>query len=85
MTSADIVQLAKRQLEAITGVTADTVSRFDRSPEGWALHIDMVEHRAIPRTHDLIARYEVALDEAGNLLRWRRTMRSQRGQIMEEA
>ncbi|MCQ4161672.1 gas vesicle protein [Roseomonas sp. GC11] len=86
MDTAALVARAKQQLEALLGLPTDTVSRFDRAPEGgWALGLDMLEHSAIPRTHDLIARYEIELDEEGTLRRWKRTARTQRGQLLEES
>lgn len=83
MTPTDIVAQARRQLEALTGLPADTVSRFDRGEAGWTLGVDMIEHRSIPRTNDLIAAFEVLLDETGNLVRWRRTGRHLRSQSAE--
>lgn len=83
MTPADIVDQARRQLEALTGLPADTVSRFDRGETGWTLGVDMIEHRSIPRTNDLITAFEVLLDERGNLIRWRRTGRHVRNQAIE--
>jgi hypothetical protein len=85
MTPADIVVQARRQLEALTGLPADTVSRFDRGESGWTLTMDMVEHRAIPRTNDLIAVFEVLLDDGGNLIHWHRTGRHLRNQSAESA
>jgi hypothetical protein len=76
----DLIEQTKRQMAAMTGLPPDTVSRFDRAGEGWALGIDMLEHRSVPRTQDLLASFEVVLDEGGNVTRWRRTGRFVRGQ-----
>jgi len=84
MELTEIVETAKRQMVAITGLPADTVARLDRAEDGWAVAIDMLEHRAIPRTHDLIAAFEVTLDDGGKVVRWKRTGRFQRGQSREE-
>jgi hypothetical protein len=85
MSPAAIVDQARRQLETLTGLSADTVSRFDRGESGWTLGVDMIEHRAIPRTNDLIAAFEVLLDDGGNLIRWHRTGRHLRNQSAESA
>ncbi len=82
MTIADpasLVEETKRQMAIITGLSADTVSRFDRAECGWMLDIDMLEHRSVPRTQDLLSSFEVSLDEAGHVLSWRRTSRFVRG------
>jgi hypothetical protein len=82
MTETDLTTLVedtKRQMRAITGLPADTISRCDRSEEGWMLNIDMLEHKSVPRTQDLLASFEVVLDDAGHVTRWRRTGRFVRG------
>jgi hypothetical protein len=79
MDVTEIVERTKRQMASITGLSPETVARFDREDTGgWSVAIDMVEHRAIPRTNDLLASFEVKLDPLGNVLRWRRLGRFQR-------
>jgi len=75
-----ILTQTKQQMAAITGLTPETVARFDREDEGWCVAIDMVEHRAIPRTNDLLASFEVKLDADGNVRTWKRTGRFLRSQ-----
>ncbi len=77
---AALVEAAKRQMTEITGLPTDTVSRCDRSEEGWMLNVDMLEHRSVPRTQDLLASFEVAVDPQGQVTRWRRTGRFVRAQ-----
>ena len=79
-TISSLVEDTKRQMAAITGLPPDTISRCDRSEDGWMLDIDMLEHRSVPRTQDLLATFEVALDDGGQVTRWRRTGRFVRGQ-----
>ncbi len=81
MDVTEIVERTKRQMASITGLAPETVARFDREETGgWSVAIDMIEHRAIPRTNDLLASFEVKLDPLGNVMRWRRLGRFQRGQ-----
>ena len=77
---ASLVEDTKRQMTSITGLQYDTISQFDPAEDGWTLVIDMLEHRSIPRTQDLLCSFEVALDHAGHVTRWRRTGRFTRGQ-----
>jgi hypothetical protein len=83
MTVTDLVERCKRQMEAITGLHPDAVSRLDRSADGWTLGIDMLEHRSVPRTQDLLAAYEVAIDPDGEVLTWKRVSRFTRAQGTE--
>ncbi len=76
-----ILTQTKRQMAAITGLVPETIARFDSEEAGgWSVAIDMVEHRAIPRTNDLLASFEVKLDHEGNVTRWKRTGRFLRSQ-----
>jgi hypothetical protein len=80
ITLIDLADETKRQMAAITGLTPDTISRLDRVEGGWALSIDMLEHRSIPRTQDLLASFEVKLDDEGKVASWHRIGRFVRGQ-----
>ena len=77
---ASLVESTKKQKSAITGMEYDTISEFDQAADGWSVVIDMLEHRSIPRTQDLLSTFEVTLDAAGQVTRWKRTGRSTRGQ-----
>jgi len=83
MEVTELIERTKRQMAAITGLMPETVSRLDRSDAGWNLGIDMLEHRSIPRTHDLLASFDVAIDDDGIIQRWRRTGRFVRCQQIE--
>ncbi len=76
----NLVESTKRQMASITGLLPDTISRFDQAEEGWTMAIDMLEHRSVPRTQDLLASFEVVLDGSGQVIRWQRTGRFVRGQ-----
>jgi hypothetical protein len=83
MDVTDLVERTKRQMASITGLSPETVSRCDRSDEGWSVAIDMLEHRAIPRTQDLIASFDVDVDDTGTIRRWKRTGRFVRCQPID--
>ena len=75
-----LVENTKLRMAAMTGLEYDTISQLDPSEGGWKMVIDMLEHRSIPRTQDLLSSFEVVLDGAGELVRWKRTGRYTRGQ-----
>jgi hypothetical protein len=83
MTMTELIARTKKQMEDITGLAPETVSRLDRAEGGWNVGIDMLEHRSIPRTYDLLASFEVSLDENGNIQTWHRTGRFVRCQQTE--
>jgi hypothetical protein len=81
MTSLQIVQKAKEQLNALTGLKPDTVSKMLRSGDGWRVVVEMVELKVVPDSKDLLATYETMLDGEGNVLSYERTARYRRGEI----
>lgn len=83
MDVTELIERTKKQMALITGLSPETVSRLDRAETGWNIGIDMLEHRSIPRTHDLLASFDVAIDEDGTVQRWRRTGRFVRCQQVE--
>ncbi len=76
----NLVDEAKRQMTSITGLSPDAVSKLDRNDGGWTVSMDMLEHRSVPRTQDLLASYDVTLDDEGLVKGWQRTGRFVRGQ-----
>ena len=83
MTMTELIERTKQQMAVITGLSPETVNRLDPSETGWNVGIDMLEHRSIPRTHDLLANFEVTLDGGGNITCWRRVGRFVRCQQAE--
>lgn len=84
MNGAQIVQVAKEQLTMLTGLKPDTVSGLRRDDHGWHVTIDMIEMKRVPDSGDVLAIYEVSLDDKGDLLAYRRTRRYHRGQVEKE-
>ena len=46
--------------------------------------MDLIELKRIPESTDVLASYEALLDDEGNLLRYQRTRRYLRQEIMEQ-
>jgi len=80
ITLSELIARTKLQMQAITGMAPETVSRLDRADDGWNVGIDMVEHQAVPRTYDLLASFDVVLDNTGEIRCWHRTGRFIRNQ-----
>lgn len=70
------VELTGKDLEGIVGVSRDG----DR----WTVRIELVELRRIPSTTDVLAVYEVELDQSANLIGYRRLERYVRGSPGED-
>jgi hypothetical protein len=83
-TGPEIAQMAKKQLSELTGLKPDTVAALTRDQEGWHVTVILLEVTYVPDTLDLLATYEVLLDDEGNLISYQRTTRYRRNQILAE-
>jgi len=83
-TMTEIVQRAKEKMADLTGLQLDTVSRVAKSEGGWQVNVEMLEMERIPSSNDVLATYEIVLDEEGNLLNYHRSRRYRRDQVTEE-
>ncbi|UYQ60260.1 gas vesicle protein [Streptomyces peucetius] len=77
--SVEVLRAAREQLAELTGMTAETVSSFARTPDGWRLVVEVLELARVPDTTSLLASYEVEVDSEGELTSYRRTRRYERG------
>jgi len=76
----EIVERAREQLRDLRGADAETVSSIRRTSDGWRVGLDVVEVHRIPESTDVLATYELDLDEEGNLITFERTARYHRSE-----
>ncbi|TSA51502.1 hypothetical protein D4R47_00480 [archaeon] len=84
MQGIDIAQQAKEKLAQLTGLEPETVSGLIKDEEGWHVAVDLIELKRIPAATDVLATYETLLDDEGNLIRYQRTRRYYRSEVMEK-
>lgn len=82
-TGIEIAQRAKEQLVGLTGLTLDTISGIVRDEQGWHVGLEFVELKRIPDGNDMLATYEVLLNNEGELIHYQRTRRYRRDQVIE--
>jgi hypothetical protein len=75
----EVLRQARAQLAELTGMTAESVSSFEQTEEGWALEVEVLELERVPDTMSLMASYQVELDAEGQLTGYRRVRRYERG------
>ncbi|AZM74531.1 gas vesicle protein [Streptomyces sp. KPB2] len=75
----EVLREARAQLAELTGMTAESVSSFEQTDEGWALEVEVLELERVPDTMSLMASYQVELDAEGQLTGYRRVRRYERG------
>ena len=77
-------ELTEAAVEAVTdlaGLEVETVTGLGWDGEAWVVTVDVLEVARIPNTTDVLATYEVKLDDAGSLLGYQRTGRFLRSQV----
>ncbi len=85
MEITTLVERAKQQLAALTGLKPVGVTRIAKENGGWHVAIELLEMSRIPATTDIIGCYEADLDEQGNLQQFVRQRTRVRGTPQEEA
>lgn len=81
MKVTEAIRSAREQIAELTGLSIDTVSRCARDGEGWTLDLELVEMKRIPNSNDVLATYQLRLDDEGNLVSYSRTQRYYRSQV----
>jgi len=74
---------AVEQLAELTGQKVEGLSGVHRNDEGWLVMAEVLELRRIPETTDVLATYEVTLDDDGSVTGYRRVRRYTRSQTEE--
>ncbi|MGH3334329.1 MAG: gas vesicle protein [Nocardioides sp.] len=74
---------AVAQLAELTGRKVEGVSGVHHNDDGWVVNAEVLELRRIPETNDVLAIYEVTLDDDGSLTGYRRVRRYTRAQTEE--
>ena len=74
---------AVEQLAQLTGQKVEGLSGVHRNDEGWLVMAEVLELRRIPETTDVLATYEVTLDDEGSVTGYRRVRRYTRSQTEE--
>lgn len=74
-----MLRAARAQLAELTGMTAESVSSFEQTDDGWALEVEVLELERVPDTMSLMATYAVGIDPRGTLTGYRRVRRYERG------
>ena len=81
--ATETVERARRQLSSLLERPVESVSAFERMHDGWLVTLEVVEVSRIPESTDVLASYEVELDENGDLIAFERVRRYQRSEALD--
>jgi Gas vesicle synthesis protein GvpO len=79
-----IASSAARQLLDLTGREAEGVVAISKNGDSWTVEVEVLELRRIPNTTDVLASYEVTVDNDGDLVGYKRLRRYTRGASRDE-
>ena len=69
----NLIEQTRRELNKLTGLDLSTTKGVKKEDNGWTITIEMIEKHSIPDQMDILALYEVSIDEDGNILSFDRT------------
>ena len=69
----DVITKARSEMKRLTGLEPASTVKALKNDKGWRILIEMIEKRSIPDSMDILATYEVLLDDSGNLVEFNRT------------
>jgi len=75
-----VIDRAREQLQDLLERPVESVSSLERTHNGWVLALEVIELNRIPESTDLLASYEMELDENLDLRRYQQVRRYSRGQ-----
>jgi hypothetical protein len=76
---AQVARLAAGELAELVGRQPEGIVSIERNDGVWCVGVEVVETRRIPDTADILAEYQVQVDDRGRLVGYRRTRRYARG------
>jgi hypothetical protein len=79
-----VASKAAEQLVELLGREPEGVTGLEKTDDGWAVQVEVVELRRVPATTDVLGLYEVRTDPRGELIGYRRMRRYSRGASDDE-
>ena len=68
----DLIEKARGELSKVTGLELSTTIGAVKEEKGWKVTLEMVEKHSIPDQMDILATYEVILDNDGSVIEFKR-------------
>ncbi|HJV15588.1 MAG TPA: gas vesicle protein GvpO [Propionibacteriaceae bacterium] len=75
-----LAQQAMNTLAELVGCPAEGITGIRRNDDGWVVEVEVLEVERVPETSDVLASYEVEIDQDGEIVEFRRLRRYLRTQ-----
>lgn len=80
-SAVGVAEAGLRHLGELTSKEPIGVASIELSEDGWVVGVEVVEERRLPSSTDVLAVYEVQVDDSGDLVAFRRAKRYARCQV----
>jgi hypothetical protein len=81
LTIRKVGQIALEELSALVGCPAEGVSGIRKGQDGWVVTVEVLELGRVPETTDVLASYDVHVDQDGDVTEYQRLRRYLRAQV----
>lgn len=68
-----LIEAAREELSKVTGLELSTTLGASKDERGWRISMEMIEKHSIPDQMDILAVYDVIMDDNGKLVEFNRT------------
>ncbi|MCG2826205.1 MAG: gas vesicle protein [Thermoplasmatales archaeon] len=87
MATKEIMDIGKQSLsilEKTLNKKPESVISVNKEGKEWKVLAEVLERRAVPDTQDILGRYELRMDEKGELLGYKQVLTKRRADLMVE-
>lgn len=81
MALLDLVKKAREQLHDLTGMKVGSTVSVGKGKSGWRVQVEVVEKHSIPDSQDILASYELNVDDEGNVQNFTRVGMRRRAEV----
>ena len=67
-----LLETAREELSKVTGLELSTTLGASKDERGWRISMEMIEKHSIPDQMDILATYEVIMDDDGKMVEFNR-------------
>lgn len=83
LTMFQAIEKCSRDAARVVGKPVEGVVSCSQKDAGWRLVVETLERKAVPDSADLLAGYEVLLDQDGEIVNFQRLRVRRRGETFE--
>lgn len=87
MTTKEIRDIGKKSLDItkeLLNKEPEGIIRVRKEGKEWEVIVEVLERRAVPDTQDILGRYELKFDAAGEILDYKQVMLRRRADLVTE-